>query len=189
MISIEPIERKSKIRVEAGEKHEEGSDEVVDSSSPGVGRYRNTHQIDDSNNGTAQVRSQHHGSGVDRRQPGGQTVDGVLVDTVGHIEHDNADECEVEEGRGPRGRLDHGQHDGDDQDYDLYEHRPHNPWRQVITQSVEDIDPVEDDVGKLSTESEVLQEEWDEGGLHSGVGLPKFVMNKVLKTIPVISNI
>ena len=78
-------------------------------------------------------RPQHHGSGVDRRQPGSQTVDGVLVDTVGHIEHDNADECEVEEGRGPRGRLDHGQHDGDDQDYDLYEHRPHNPWRQVIT--------------------------------------------------------
>ena len=58
-----------------------------------------------------------------------------------------------------------------------------------LPQSVEDIDPVEDDVGKLSTESEVLQEEWDKGGLHSGVGLPKFVMNKVLKTIPVISNI
>ena len=80
-------------------------------------------------------RTQHHSPSISGREPGSKAVDRVLVDTVGHVEHDNADQREVEEGRGPGGRLDHGQHDGDDQDYDLYYHGPHNPWRQVITGS------------------------------------------------------
>ena len=49
-----------------------------------------------------------------------QAIDCVLVDTVGHVEHDDADDSEVEEGRGPGGSLHHGQDDGDDQDDDLH---------------------------------------------------------------------
>ena len=64
-----------------------------------------------------------------------------------------------------------------------------------LPQSEEDIDPVEKNIWKLSTESEVLQEEWDEGRLHVGVRLSQFVMNKILNIIlrhiyliPMVSN-
>ena len=45
----------------------------------------------------------------------------------------------------------------------------------------EDVDPVEENIGELSTEGQVLEEEGDEGGLHIGVLHPKLVVNKVLK--------
>ena len=53
----------------------------------------------------------------------------------------------------------------------------------LLPESEEDIDPVEENIWKLSTESEVLEEERDEGWLHVGVRLSQFVMNKILNII------
>ena len=52
-----------------------------------------------------------------------------------------------------------------------------------LPESEEDVDPVEKNIWKLSTESEVLEEEWDEGRLHVGVRLSQFVVNKILNII------
>ena len=53
----------------------------------------------------------------------------------------------------------------------------------ALPESEEDVDPVEKNIWKLSTESEVLEEEWDEGRLHVGVRLSQFVVNKILNII------
>ena len=45
----------------------------------------------------------------------------------------------------------------------------------------EDVDPVEDDVGQLGAEGEILEEEGNEGGIGVGVFNSQFVVHKVLK--------
>ena len=81
-------------------------------------------------------RTQNYCSCVLDRKSCGQSVDCVLVDTIGHVEHDDAHDSEVEEGSGPGGGLHHGQDDGDDQDDDLHQHGPHNSRSKIITEII-----------------------------------------------------
>ena len=53
--------------------------------------------------------------------------------------------------------------------------------RKNIPQLKEDVYPVEDDVGKLSTEREVLEKEWNEGRFYVCVFNTQFVVNEILK--------
>ena len=99
-------------------------------------------------------RAEHHGAGVLDGKACGEPVHGVVVDTcrlycgyyqiylniprylqiltVGDIEDDDADKCEVEEWLGPGCGVHHGEHDRDDQDEDLHQHRPHDTRGQVV---------------------------------------------------------
>ena len=65
-------------------------------------------------------RAQDDSSSIFSWQPGSQAVDRVLVNTVRHVEHNHADQSEVEEGRGPAVSLHHGQDDGDDEHNDFH---------------------------------------------------------------------
>ena len=51
----------------------------------------------------------------------------------------------------------------------------------LLPEFEENIDPVEDNIRKLSTEREVLEEEWDKGWLHPRVAEAQLVVHKVLR--------
>lgn len=77
-------------------------------------------------------RSQHDSSGIFEGQSGGEAIDSVLVDTIGHVDDDHAGQAEVEECLGPVRGVHHGQDDGHDEDQDLHQHCPHNPGSQIV---------------------------------------------------------
>ena len=68
-----------------------------------------------------------------------------------------------------------------DQKYDDWIKQIDQTWSLHRPELEEDVDPVEDDVGQLGAEGEILQEEGNEGGSGVGVLNSQFVVHKVLK--------
>ena len=99
------IERKGEVTVETGEENKESCDEVIDGSSARVGREPDRDDIDDCDDGAAEIlkknfdksepatklkeavtdRTQDDGPRVSEGKPCRQTVDRVLVHSIGHV--------------------------------------------------------------------------------------------------------
>ena len=78
-------------------------------------------------------RSQDDGPRVSEGKPCRQTIDRVLVHSVGHVEQDDAGDGEIEEEFRPGGSVNHGEDDRQDQDQDLGQNTPHYAGCQVAS--------------------------------------------------------